>query len=167
MRKNNWTLLGLDPGLRALGLAVLDARGKLRHAGVLSGPRAGTRKARLAHLSRDFADFLALHRPRLVLIEATWPNRDASLATLHRVAKMCERRVRSRRIPLRLVPSGTVRKTLLGDGRAGKKEVARFLAHRYPELRVYLGKQEAWRERYFQNLFDAVAIAVYHQARKP
>jgi Holliday junction resolvasome RuvABC endonuclease subunit len=57
----------------------------------------------------------------------------------------------------------TVRKSLTGDGWASKRELARAVASRFPALRVYLTQDRKWKERYFLNLFDAVALALHHQ----
>jgi len=51
----------------------------------------------------------------------------------------------------------TVKKAICGNGRAAKKEVARAIVSKYPELKVFLSQDRAWREEYHQNMFDAVA----------
>ncbi len=61
----------------------------------------------------------------------------------------------------------TVRKTLTGNGWATKDEVATALSFRYPALRVYLTQDRKWKVRYWQNMFDAVALAIHHGAQKP
>ena len=60
-----------------------------------------------------------------------------------------------------------VRKHLVGDGWAGKREVAHAIARRFPALRVYLTQDRAWKERYWFNMFDAIALALHHQALPP
>ena len=57
----------------------------------------------------------------------------------------------------------TVRKSLVGNGWAKKPEVAVAVAHRFPQLRVHLTQDRRWKERYWYNLFDAVALAIHHQ----
>jgi Holliday junction resolvasome RuvABC endonuclease subunit len=56
-----------------------------------------------------------------------------------------------------------VRKSLVGNGWAKKPEVAVAVAHRFPQLRVHLTQDRRWKERYWQNMFDAVALAIHHQ----
>lgn len=56
-----------------------------------------------------------------------------------------------------------MRATVVGNGRAKKAEVALAIAHRFPSLRVYLTQDRMWKERYFLNMFDAVALALHHQ----
>jgi Holliday junction resolvasome RuvABC endonuclease subunit len=57
----------------------------------------------------------------------------------------------------------TVRKALLGNGRVTKRELATAMVVHFPALRIYLTQDRKWKERYFQNMFDAVALAVYHR----
>ena len=59
---------------------------------------------------------------------------------------------------LSFAPS-TVKKHIARDGWAKKKEVAKAIATKYPELKVYLTQDRGWKERYHQNMFDAVALA--------
>jgi Holliday junction resolvasome RuvABC endonuclease subunit len=40
----------------------------------------------------------------------------------------------------------TVKKHICGNGRASKKEVARVIVSKYPELKVYLTQDRAWKE---------------------
>jgi crossover junction endodeoxyribonuclease RuvC len=59
----------------------------------------------------------------------------------------------------------TVKKAICGNGRASKKEVARVIASKYPELKVYLTQDRAWKEEFHQNMFDAVALGMMASAR--
>jgi hypothetical protein len=42
--------------------------------------------------------------------------------------------------------------------------VAIAVAHRFPQLRVYLTQDRRWKEKFWLNMFDAVALALHHQA---
>ena len=54
----------------------------------------------------------------------------------------------------------TVRKFICGNGWADKKSLSEVIALMYPELKVYLTQDRAWKERYHQNMFDAVALGL-------
>ncbi len=41
-----------------------------------------------------------------------------------------------------------------------KKEVARIIVSKYPELKVYLSQDRAYKEHYFQNMLDAIALGM-------
>jgi Holliday junction resolvasome RuvABC endonuclease subunit len=163
MTKRPKTILAVDPGLRSLGIAVLDGRSRLRHSEVLTTSARESRERRLRTIRRRVTELLALYRPRVVLLEATWTSRNRSLAPVHRVSRLCKSICRARGITIIEVPTATVRRQLVGYGKAGKREMASFIAHLYPELRVYLRQKEKWKERHFLNLFDAVALGVWYQ----
>ena len=48
----------------------------------------------------------------------------------------------------------SVRKRLCGSGRATKRDMARAVLARYPELKVYLAQNRKWKERFHGNMFD-------------
>jgi len=56
--------------------------------------------------------------------------------------------------------ASTVKKAICGNGWARKKEVAKVVVAKYPELKVYLTQDRAWKEKYHQNMFDAVALGM-------
>jgi len=156
------TILALDPGLRDLGFAVLR------------GPRivaAGVRPLRLlphhrrhAEARRLVTDWVAAYRPRVLVLEATYRHPVPGFAALHRLARAAHRIARTGSIEIAEYAPQTVRKALIGNGRATKRETAVAVAARFPQLRVYLTHDRRWKERYFLNLFDAVALALHHQA---
>ena len=54
----------------------------------------------------------------------------------------------------------TMKKAIAGNGHATKEEVAGVVVARFPELKVYLTQDRKWKERFHQNMFDAVALAM-------
>jgi Holliday junction resolvasome RuvABC endonuclease subunit len=153
-------LIAIDPGLRATGVAVADAGGRLLETAVWTvgesvGPRAAVRQ-----LVGRFDQLVAGRAPGLLVVEETYPTRNPSLAPVHRVAQAFLHRARRRGVSTVVVSPASARRRLLGNGKAGKRDVGRFCATLYPELRVYLNQRERWRERHFGNLFDAVLLAV-------
>jgi Holliday junction resolvasome RuvABC endonuclease subunit len=53
-----------------------------------------------------------------------------------------------------------VRKFLCDSGKATKRDVARIVAHNYPELSRYLKVRSKWEEKYYSNIFDAIAVGL-------
>jgi hypothetical protein len=49
----------------------------------------------------------------------------------------------------------------------GKKDVARIIVSKFPELKVYLTQDRVWKERFHQNMFDAVALGMMALNRSP
>ena len=159
----NKVIMGIDPGLRNLGLAVLSRRGQLLKADVLTAkphhPASKCLKSFGIELERDLDRF----KPSVVVLEKTWVTRHRSLAQVRKVALMCRRRATRRRIPVIEIPVSTVRKVVAGYGWATKTETAQVIAALYPELQLYLRQTRAWKTRHFQNLFDAVALTLWYR----
>ena len=58
-----------------------------------------------------------------------------------------------------------VRKSVTGYGWSTKRETAELVVSHFPALRVYLTQDRRWKEAFWLNLFDAVALALHHQDR--
>ena len=54
----------------------------------------------------------------------------------------------------------TVRKFICGNGWADKKTLSEVIVSKIPELKVYLTQDRAWKERFHQNMFDAVGLGL-------
>ena len=72
---------------------------------------------------------------------------------------------RRRKLTVIMYAPSTVKKFVCGNGHASKKEVAGGVVAKYPELGVYLTQDRKWKERYHQNMFDAVALRMMAAAR--
>jgi Holliday junction resolvasome RuvABC endonuclease subunit len=99
-------------------------------------------------------------RPQILVVEKTFffNNRNSSLLNV----LVDEIRAIGRRKGIRVVsfaPS-TMKKIICGNGHASKKEVARMVVAKYPELKVYLTQDRAWKEEFHQNMFDAVGLGM-------
>ena len=161
MRKTPETILALDPGLRELGYAVLAGR-RLAASGVLNLqelPRHRRLSAARAHVQR----WAKAHRPTAIVVEKTYPHPLPWLDNLHTLTRGVRRIALRRQADFAAYAPQTVRKGLVGNGWAKKPEIAVAVAHRFPQLRVHLTQDRRWKERYWQNMFDAVALAIHHQ----
>jgi len=165
MAKTNLKILAIDPGTRHMGYAFLD-KGKLLYYGV---KLIGKKKSPHETLKEGRKIVLRLIndlKPNILVIEKTFisNNRSASLLNVF----FDEIRAVGKRKKLRVLsfaPS-TVKKFIAKDGWAKKKEVAKAICSKYPELKVYLTQDRGWKERYHQNMFDAVALAEMAMAQR-
>lgn len=159
MLKNNLRILAIDPGTREMGIAFLENRKLIYYVvKVIKNGKSPSEKLRegrkiALRLIRDF-------KPQVLVIEKAFfvNNRNASLLNV----LVDEIRAIAKRKQLKVIsyaPS-TVKKYICGNGRASKKEVAKAVVAKYPELKVYLTQDRAWKEKYHQNMFDAVALGV-------
>jgi Holliday junction resolvasome RuvABC endonuclease subunit len=109
--------------------------------------------------------WLRAYRPRTLVIEHI-PRRPLdTLAGLPALGRMLRRMAATRRLKVATYSARTVRGNIVGDGWAGKREVAEALSARFPDLRIHLTHDRKWKERYWQNMFDAVALALHHQSQ--
>jgi Holliday junction resolvasome RuvABC endonuclease subunit len=165
MRTTNDTILALDPGLRDLGYAVVRGR-RILSSGVL-GLRRVPKDDRLAIARRSVRSWLTTHRPDTVVVEKTYRHPLPWLNQLHQISRSARNLATRRHAAFTMYSPQSVRATVAGNGRAKKPEVAIAVAHRFPSLRVYLTQDRRWKERYWQNMFDAIALALHHQATQP
>jgi len=155
------TILALDPGLRELGFAVLKGP-KLLASGVR--PLFLTPKQfRVDEGRRVLKQWLQAYDPDIVLVERTYAHPTGTFDSVHRFATALQKAAGRRGFAAATYPPQTVRKAIVGNGNAPKSAIARVLAAKYPSLRVYVTQDRKWKERYWQNLFDALALAEYHR----
>jgi len=160
------TILGIDPGTKEMGLAVLQGR-ELRYFGVRT-LRNGTRpydvigQARrivLAVIEKQAPDIVAIEEPLMVSTKRA--------AVLSVIAQ--ELRARAEELDLEVVelsPSA-IRERVTGNPRATKIDVAEALIQGgFDQLRLLIPKRPARsalglrpRDRYWLHMFDALAIA--------
>lgn len=162
MHKNNQPILALDPGTRDLGYAVVSGK-RLLAANVLSLRRV-SRERKLAVVREALQTWVRAYRPRTLVLENIPKRPLDALAGLPALGRLLRRVAASRRLRVASYSARTVRMNVVGDGWAGKREVAEALSARFPDLRVHLTHDRKWKERYWQNMFDAVALALNHQA---
>ncbi len=160
--KHDPTILALDPGLRDLGWAVLRGRRLLAH-GVL-GLRRLPKVDRLGTARRHVRACVRTHRPTVIVLEKTYRHPVPWLNGPHGVTLYARALARRRHLGFATYAPQRVRMTVLGNGKGTKREVAAVVAARFPALRVYLTQDRKWKELYWQNMFDAVALALHHQS---
>lgn len=152
-------ILAIDPGTREMGIALLE-NGELVYHGVttikkLASPHDRLRLARRIIL-RLFSDF----RPTIVVVEKTFFRHNRNAALLNVLFDEIRAIGRRRGLLVKSLGHSTVKKVVCGNGGANKEEVARAMVCRFPQLKVYLTQDRKWKERYHQNMFDAVALGL-------
>ena len=160
----NKKILAIDPGTRKMGVAFLD-KGNLIYYGVKVIKKYKSPHETLKGCRRIVLRLINDFRPTILVVEKAFfsKNRNASLLNVF----VDEIKAIARRKKIRLVSyaPNTVKKHICGYGRASKKDVARVIVSKYPELKVYLTQDRDWKERYHQNMFDAVALGVISQKK--
>jgi Holliday junction resolvasome RuvABC endonuclease subunit len=100
----------------------------------------------------------------VIVVEKTYRHPVPWLNDLHRLTLHARGLARRRHIGFATYVPQQVRKTVLGNGKGTKREAAAVVAARFPALRVYLTQDRRWKEHFWLNMFDAVALALHHQA---
>jgi Holliday junction resolvasome RuvABC endonuclease subunit len=162
MRKKTETILALDPGLQELGYAVLFGNELLAN-GVL--PLRGVLQSRrLKRVQESLEAWTRAYRPRTLVLEHIPKRPLDSIAGLPALGRLLRRLATRSRLRVVGYSVKTVRQTVVGDGWAAKRDVAKALCRRFSELRVYRTQDRKWKELYWQNMFDAIALALHHQS---
>lgn len=159
MQNNKQKILAIDPGTREMGIALLEGS-KLLYHGVESVPKQKSPHETLQVGRKIILRLINDFQPQILVVEKTFfaNNRSAALLNVF----VDEIRAIGKRKGLEVIryAPNTVKKFICGNGRAGKDEVARAVAARYPELKVYLSQDRKWKESYHHNMFDAVALGM-------
>jgi len=147
-------VLGIDPGLQALGWGVIEVNGsRLSHvANGICRTAAGPLETRLLSLFDALTDVVTRHGPDTAAVESTFVNSNGA-ATL----KLGQARGIAMLVPARAgVPVGeyapnAVKKAVVGVGHADKRQIAHMVRLQLPGVRIE-GPDAA----------DALAVAICH-----
>ena len=149
-------ILGVDPGTRRCGYGVIDAAGPGRLAyvecGVIELPARAPLEERLAELLATLGEVVAELSPEVVAVEEVFHGIDARAALVLGHARGVVLAVAgSAKLPVHAYAPATVKKSVSGQGRAEKAQVAYV-------VRALLGLQRTPRA----DAADALAVAICH-----
>jgi crossover junction endodeoxyribonuclease RuvC len=147
-------VLGIDPGLQAMGWGVIDVDGpRLRHvANGICRSGAGELSDRLLALFDELSAIVARHAPDCAAVESTFVNKNGA-ATL----KLGQARGVALLVPARAgLPVGeyapnAIKKAVVGVGHADKRQVDHMVRMQLPGVEI-AGPDAA----------DALAVAICH-----
>lgn len=157
------TILALDPGLRDLGFAVLK-QGRLVSYGVRT-LRPVDYRTRIAEARALTRGWIEAHRPTSLVLEQTHGHPVTSFDAIDQLAHGAARVAARNSVQVMRYYPQPVRRVIAGNGNATKQELAQALVLHFRQLRVYLTQDRKWKERHFGHMFDAVALALYHELR--
>jgi crossover junction endodeoxyribonuclease RuvC len=151
-------ILAIDPGTKEIGVAVLENR-ELIFYGVKTVRDRATAQRILAQIAATTQELITRYDPRYFAIERMFVIQK-SAALLSVAAEEIKSVAKSNGLPVYEYAPSTVRKFLCQNGAATKRDVASVVATRYPELARHLKTQTKWEEKYYANIFDAVAVGL-------
>ena len=156
--QNSPVILAIDPGTRELGFAVLQGETLLYY-----GVKTVTNRKSPALVLKAITDFIKglieKYEPSMLAIEKMFITQKNS-AMLYVAAEQVKAVAREGKITIWEQSPSAIRKRLCRTGRATKREVAKLIAERYPELARYYNRTKHWEIEYYANLFDAVAVGL-------
>lgn len=159
MSKAKSKILAIDPGTKYMGVALLENAALIdcgvkviRHRRSPHETLWACRKI-ILRLINDF-------RPQVLVVEKTFFVKNRNTALLNVLVDEIRNIGRRKGLQVLSFAPSTMKKIICGNGRASKEEVARVVVSKYPELKVFLTQDRKWKERYHQNMFDAVALGI-------
>jgi crossover junction endodeoxyribonuclease RuvC len=159
MQTQHRRILAIDPGTRFMGIAFLDD-GKLVYHTVAVIPTGHSPHQTLQRARDAVVRLIDDLEPSVVAVERTFFNQSRHTALLNVLFDEIRSVARRRRLAFVSHAPSTIKKFTCGNGRADKKQVATVVVARFPELKVFLTQDRAWKERFHQNMFDALALAM-------
>jgi len=146
-------ILGIDPGLQRTGWGVISFVGnRLKHIdnGVIKTDSQEALAKRLVTIEENLKNIIDIFKPKIAAVEQIFSNKDAvATIKLAQARAMALFATQSRGVqPFEYAPN-TVKKTVVGQGHADKKQVQHMLSMLFPAAK-------------FKNAdaADALAIAV-------
>jgi crossover junction endodeoxyribonuclease RuvC len=166
MHTQHQRILAIDPGTRFMGIALLD-NGKLVYHTVKVIAKGRSPQQTLQRAKDAIVQVMDDFEPNIVSVERTFFNQNRNTALLNVLFDEIRSVARRRRLAFVSYAPSTIKKFICGNGHADKKQVAMAVVARFPELKVYLTQDRAWKERFHHNMFDATALAIMVQASRP
>jgi Holliday junction resolvasome RuvABC endonuclease subunit len=155
---NKPVILAIDPGTKELGFTVLEGD-DLLYYGVKSVTNRKSPGLILETITAFIKGLIEKYQPTTLAIEKMFITQRNS-ALLFVVAEQVKALAKESGISIWEQSPLAIRKRLCKTGRATKREVARVIADRYPELLRYFNRTKFWEQEYYANLFDAIAVGL-------
>jgi Holliday junction resolvasome RuvABC endonuclease subunit len=159
MHLNRSNILALDPGTREIGYASFQGD-ELVDYGVKSIRHGRVPESLLLAVEKIVVRMVREKRPELLIIEKNSFSQIRQNLSLMLVIARIKGVAKRYSVQVLEFDARSIRKVVCNDGNAAKRELARTLAVRFPEMRAYLESNRRWRERYYQNIFDAIACGL-------
>lgn len=155
-------ILGIDPGTATTGYGLIGGKGKsdggqsrkkmgyITH-GVIKTPVGMEMGERLLMLRKELKKIISLHKPQIIIIEQLFFGRNSKTAmTVGQARGVIMVTAAEAKVPTSEYQGLWVKKRLVGDGHASKKQIQQF-------VRRTLGLRELPRP---DDAADALALAI-------
>ncbi len=140
-------------------MASFDGK-ELSDYGVKSLRRPGNAKKRTAFLCEILVRLFEEKQPDILALEknslSNIKQNQLLMLTIQKIKKLAS----EAKIPVWEFAPNTIKKEIANDDRATNRQIVNVLGAQFPETKAYRASNRQWRERYFQNMFDAVACGL-------
>jgi Holliday junction resolvasome RuvABC endonuclease subunit len=154
----NERILAIDPGTRKIGVAVLEGE-ELLYYGVKTIKRPKTPREILEEVAILIKNLSTIYQPHILAIEKIFlvQKSESFLVVVTEEMKTAAKR---EGLSIYEYMPAIVRKRICQSGKATKRDTAKRIALRYPELQRYLNYRSKWEEIYYANMLDAIAVGI-------
>ncbi len=159
MGSSKHRVLAIDPGTRELGYACFEGS-ELWDVGVKQIPKKLLPKAMLVRIDHIAGRLIAEKRPDALVLELDRFSQIRQNIRLAMAITKIHAVARRHRVRVFEYDPRTIRKVVCRDGNATKRELTRTVTMIFPEMKPYLHHDKRDQERYYQNVFDAVACGL-------
>lgn len=160
MTKNNPPrILALDPGTKEMGIALMEGFDLIDYR-VKTFRNERKPHELLGQAKHIMVQLLEEAEPDVVVIEKPFFAGTKRSALLTFLVQELRARVSAGSVTLREYGPRQVREILLGNPKATKRDVARYVIGQFPELKQHFHPGDFWKEKHWSHVFDAVALGV-------
>ncbi|HUI28932.1 MAG TPA: crossover junction endodeoxyribonuclease RuvC [Candidatus Acidoferrales bacterium] len=157
--RNNKRILAIDPGTHYIGVAVLVGP-KLVYYGVKTLSRRKPTREALKEGRKVIGLLIDDFSPSILAVEKTFFAKSSNGTLLNTFAREIVWIGKRRGLSVEVMAANTVRKIVCKNGKATKQDVGKAVVSLYPELSPYLSSDRRWKEKFYYNMFDAVALGL-------
>jgi crossover junction endodeoxyribonuclease RuvC len=152
-------ILAIDPGTKYMGVAFFDGK-KLVYHGVVTIPNLKSPREKLQEGRRTILRLIHDFKPEILVVEKTFFANNKNSVLLNTFTREIQNIGKKQGLQVSSFAANTVRKYVCGNGFASKEETAKVLITKYPELKPHLNSNRRWKEKFYRNMFDAVAVGL-------
>ena len=158
MLKSKIKILAIDPGTKHMGFAVFEDTELVDYG--IKTIRQGSKNSILQHIDEITKRWIKILNPDYLVLEKNVFSQIQYNLRLMMVIRRIQKIAEKHGIRHYEYDPRTIRKEICNDGNANKRRVSEVLITYFPELIAYIKSDKAWVIRYYQNMFDAVAVGL-------
>jgi len=162
MNRRPLRIIGINPGTRYLGIAVLDGSELLDwRIKTLTGKWSEEKIKKTIGIVSDLID---RYEPNVLVIKKLHPSRRTE--NLLRMSNKIKEYARRKGLKVCQYSIKEIEKSFIEGGKLNKRNLIKEVVKRYPELHCALKKEKSHSSPYYIRVFEAVALACSKELKK-